>query len=444
MSSELFECPICDSDCFEPDLISCSGGHRVCLECVASHAKACLLSRQNPLSCPIDDCHSSYSKEDEKYILETLIPLSPEQKADLNDPSANPIELLEKVFNIKFGAPRRDPLRTVSHFDDAVALIHKASKVLVLSGAGISVSSGIPDYRSATGLYTKLAEEGETDPESLLSIQTFLEDPTIVYSLSEAFFRYEYVPTFTHFFVSALEEKGKLLKMYTQNTDHLERDAGLTRVLQCHGSRNSFICLQCGTVSTRSQIMDELMVGVPYCKKCPPKTSVLKPEEILFGESLPDEYYKSYKQDMASTDLVIVAGTSLKVHPFCDLLDIVPAEVPRILINREVVGKPGQFDLCLLGNIDDVFRKLAHSLGWSIPESLSDRISRLSRSPSASESTESQQHTPINYVTPAPVLQSPAESILVEQKTEEISVVYDPLLFDPAAPPFTLPQALMP
>lgn len=106
---------------------------------------------------------------------------------------------------------------------------------MVLTGAGVSVSCGIPDFRSKDGIYSRLSEFELDDPQQMFDLDFFRERPEIFYSFAREIFPSNFTPSPSHYFIKLLEDHGKLLRNYTQNIDTLEQKAGIHSVLQCHG-----------------------------------------------------------------------------------------------------------------------------------------------------------------------------------------------------------------
>lgn len=141
---------------------------------------------------------------------------------------------------------RRKRLDTVKTLEDVVELLRKANNVMIVTGAGVSVSCGIPDFRSETGIYSRLQEFELDDPQQMFDIQYFRESPEIFYSFAKELYPSNYEPSPSHMFVKLMEEKGKLLRNYTQNIDTLEHKAGIRRIVNCHGSFATASCVTCG------------------------------------------------------------------------------------------------------------------------------------------------------------------------------------------------------
>lgn len=215
---------------------------------------------------------------------------------------------------------------------------------------------------------------------------------------SHSIYPSHYLPSPSHYFVRELERRSKLLRMYSQNIDTLEQKAGITKVLQCHGSFATATCTDpaCGYHVDGEAIREAILTKqVPPCPQCTqrratanakrrakrPKTSaqweedasdddgdraygILKPDITFFGEKLPEAFDRSVFADRDLVDLILVMGTSLKVAPVADLLSHFPADVPTVLINRTPITHMAM-DVMLLGESDVIVEYLAHELGWS-------------------------------------------------------------------------------
>lgn len=264
------------------------------------------------------------------------------------------------------------PERLSSRTLDGVAEYIKsgrAKKVVIMAGAGISTSAGIPDFRSPdTGLYANLARLNLPFAEAVFDIGFFRENPLPFYTLAKELYPGKYRPTVTHSFFRLLQEKGLLLKVFTQNIDCLEREAGVSgeKIVEAHGSFAKQSCIDC-----KSGFPDKEMRGyvergeVPRCvnKTC---KGLVKPEIVFFGEQLPEEFHQN-RELPAQADLCIVLGTSLQVQPFASLPSFCQDGVPRVLINKEQVGGLGSRtdDVLMLGDCDKGVRRLAEACGWA-------------------------------------------------------------------------------
>ncbi|KAJ5585405.1 NAD-dependent protein deacetylase hst2-1 [Penicillium hispanicum] len=242
----------------------------------------------------------------------------------------------------------------------------KVRRIVVMVGAGISTSAGIPDFRSPdTGLYANLASLDLEEPEDVFAISFFRRNPKPFYALAHELYPGRYRPTVAHSFIKLLYNKGMLLKNFTQNIDCLERQAGIPGelIVEAHGSFATQRCIDC-----KAPYPDDEMHAlvhkseVPHCKEC---NGLVKPDIVFFGESLPTEFFDNHTLP-AAADLCIVMGTSLSVQPFSSLPSMCKEGTPRVLINMERVGGMGSRpdDVLLLGDCDAGVRRFARAMGW--------------------------------------------------------------------------------
>jgi NAD-dependent histone deacetylase SIR2 len=236
------------------------------------------------------------------------------------------------------------------------------------TGAGISTSAGIPDFRSPdTGLYANLARLNLPYAEAVFDIGYFRQNPLPFYILAHDLYPGKYKPTIAHCFVRLLSKKGLLLKLFTQNIDCLERGAGVPedKIIEAHGSFASQSCIECKSAYPADMMKTAIeKKDVPYCIS-PHCSGLVKPDIVFFGEELPKKFHQT-KMLPADADLCIIMGTSLTVQPFASLPNFCSNETPRVLINKERVGALGTRadDVLLLGDCDVGVRKLASALGW--------------------------------------------------------------------------------
>lgn len=167
---------------------------------------------------------------------------------------------------------KRAKLMKYNTIDDAVELLKRSKNIIVLTGAGISTSLGIPDFRSkGTGLYSKLEHLGLSDPQEVFDINIFRQDPNIFYSVARDILPNTERFSPTHAFIALLQQKGKLLTNYSQNIDNLEAKAGISpdKLVQCHGSFATATCVKCGYKVPGESIFPEIKAGrIPRCRKC--------------------------------------------------------------------------------------------------------------------------------------------------------------------------------
>lgn len=336
-------------------------------------------------------------------------------------------------------------LPNFNRIDQVIEKIKNANKILVLTGAGISTSLGIPDFRSKNGLYEKVSKLNLDDPQDVFTLDIFLENPSIFYSIAHEILPPDGIYSPLHAFIKLLQDENKLLRNYTQNIDNIESFVGIDddKVIQCHGSFATATCVTCnycikGT-DIYSYIRSNTIPLCPYCleekeliypttpvgfvkqedenanvgngiflgenslssnelnsdmslnglfdrekklheirSKTPSRKikthiehtaksyGVLKPDITFFGEGLPNQYNNNIDKDCKECDLLLCIGTSLKVQPVSNIVNLIDPKIPQILINRDDV-RTNEFDVKLLGFCDDIAAYICKLLGWEIP-----------------------------------------------------------------------------
>lgn len=248
---------------------------------------------------------------------------------------------------------------------------HLYRKVTILTGAGISVSAGIPDFRSPkTGLYATLKEKYDMDdPTEIFSLDTFLKKPELFYDFSKEFNWDEYDPTPTHYFIGLLHKKGLLGLNFTQNIDCLERKAGVPgeKIIPAHGDLSAAHCPKCKSSASLENFKSHVKEGkIYYCEKC--KDIPIKPSVVFFGENLPKSFFTSIPV-IEESDLGIIIGTSLVVTPFNALPTMYSKDANVVTINLEPIYHISRLHepsaLFLEGKCDDVIQGLVNDLGWA-------------------------------------------------------------------------------
>ncbi|XP_057883090.1 NAD-dependent protein deacetylase sirtuin-3, mitochondrial isoform X2 [Melospiza melodia melodia] len=237
-----------------------------------------------------------------------------------------------------------------------------------MAGAGISTPSGIPDFRSpGSGLYSNLEQYNIPYPEAIFELGYFFVNPKPFFTLAKELYPGNYRPNSAHYFLRLLHDKGLLLRLYTQNIDGLERVAGIPpdRLVEAHGTFATATCTVCQRNFPGEDFRGDVMGDrIPRCPVC---TGVVKPDIVFFGEQLPPRFLL-HLTDFPMADLLFVIGTSLEVEPFASLADAVRSSVPRVLINRELVGpfawQQRHNDVAELGDVVGGVERLVELLGW--------------------------------------------------------------------------------
>ncbi|KAL3233645.1 NAD-dependent protein deacetylase HST2 [Nakaseomyces bracarensis] len=261
-------------------------------------------------------------------------------------------------------------------------------KVIFMVGAGISTSSGIPDFRSPkTGLYHNLSKLNLPYAEAVFDIDYYQKNPQPFYMLANELYPGNFKPSKFHYMMRLFQDKDRLHRIYTQNIDTLEREAGINpdQIVEAHGSFAMNHCLECDKEYPLEYFKENLRKFSQYISdpkndpkkfdyvKCEDCEGLIKPKIVFFGENLPLEYFDSWDSDQEwllsdKKNLVIVAGTSLTVFPFASLPEEIPKNVRRVLCNLEVVGdfrnSPRDLDIRCQELTDDFADKLATELGW--------------------------------------------------------------------------------
>ena len=227
--------------------------------------------------------------------------------------------------------------------------IEESNKIVFFGGAGVSTESGIPDFRSVDGLYS---QKFEYPPETIISHSFYLRKP-------EYFFRFYrekmlplgFEPNVTHRVLAKWEEQGKLRAVVTQNIDGLHQKAGSKRVYELHGSVLRNYCTRCRKFHSAEFIKNA--DGIPKCD-C---GGTVKPDVVLYEESLDQNTIEKSVQAIREADLLIVAGTSLTVYPAAGLVNYYRGN-RLVLINRDATAYDQLADLVFHESLGGIFGKL--------------------------------------------------------------------------------------
>lgn len=230
------------------------------------------------------------------------------------------------------------------------AALKDARRVVFLGGAGVSVASGIPDFRSAHGLYSQKRVDG-LSYEEVLSHDYFVEHTEGFYDFYWTGMVYPNAKPNKAHLALARYEKDHVVDILTQNIDGLHQDAGSTHVYEIHGSVRRYHCLNCNKAYTLDELPHK---GIPVCPRC---GGLIKPDVVLYGEGLPEEAVYQGLAAVERADVMIVGGTSLTVYPF--------AAFPRyfrgklsILINNQNTPLDDDFDIVLHEDIGEVLEEI--------------------------------------------------------------------------------------
>uniref|UniRef100_A0A7S1MAE3 Deacetylase sirtuin-type domain-containing protein n=1 Tax=Neobodo designis TaxID=312471 RepID=A0A7S1MAE3_NEODS len=298
----------------------------------------------------------------------------------------------------------------------------KYKNIVVLTGAGVSTAAGIPDFRSRAGMY-ELSKVFPrlTHSMAVFDAHYFREDPVPFYYIVNKIMKKRpdandskandntaaagsplasYDPTWTHSFLRLLEQRGVLLRVYTQNVDCMELAAGLdpSRLVQFHGTMADAKCNKCGKRAPLQEVKEALLTPskdpvtstpldftVPRCRRCTNPGATVKPNIVLFNEGIPFGALAQAAADFPRADLLLCIGSTFQVFPFAGLAAKVDDCVPRVLLNLEKVASGNSAsndafgtsqklfafddddnvrDVFVGGPCDDTVKRLAAAVGW--------------------------------------------------------------------------------
>ncbi|RJP34820.1 MAG: NAD-dependent deacylase [Actinobacteria bacterium] len=239
----------------------------------------------------------------------------------------------------------------------AAQLILESIQVVVLTGAGISVESGIPDFRSPGGLWTKY------DPLLYGTYESFVNHPERFWEMAK-----ELNPTLenaepnpAHYALAELERLGKCRAVITQNIDHLHQRAGSSDVLELHGTHRTGHCMSCSRAFTLEE-MKELSKHGECVACCPEDEATIKPDVVFFGEPLNSKVLSRAAELASTSDLMLVVGCSLEVYPAAALPDYTKRRKGRLVfVNTIATYHDDSADLVCLGKAGEVLPAIVES-----------------------------------------------------------------------------------
>ncbi len=241
----------------------------------------------------------------------------------------------------------------MNDFEMAKKIIQEGSNIVFFGGAGVSTASGIPDFRSATGLYNRKAGS-DYSPEYMLSHTFFIKHPDYFYDyLRNNLYYPKAQPNDAHQALAKLEKEGKLTAVVTQNIDGLHQAAGSKNVIEFHGSSNRFHCMQCKKEYSAELVYQS--TDVPRCDVC---GGLVRPDIVLYEEPIDPNVYQRAIEAVSNADILIVGGTSLVVYPAAGLLAYYDKK-KLILINQETTANDHAANYILKGDISQILKELA-------------------------------------------------------------------------------------
>ena len=241
--------------------------------------------------------------------------------------------------------------------EQLTSMLRESSRIVFFGGAGVSTASGIPDFRSASGLYNQKYKR-TLSPEEMVSHSFFVRDPEDFFDFYRDKLIYpEAKPNDCHKALAALEQAGKLTAVVTQNIDGLHQMAGSKNVFELHGSVRRNYCVKC------HKFFDETAVlqadGVPHCDHC---GGVIKPDVVLYEEMLDEDVMDGAARAIMKADMLIIGGTSLVVYPAAGFVRYFRGR-HLVLINKSVTPMDDEAELVIHEDIATVMGEAVRALG---------------------------------------------------------------------------------
>ena len=237
----------------------------------------------------------------------------------------------------------------------ARALLAEAESAAAFTGAGMSTASGVPDFRSPGGIWSRYKpvpfQEFVADPEARRRYWQYKKETYADFARAR--------PNPGHRALAAMEDAGRLRGVVTQNIDGLHQEAGSRFVLELHGTNRRVVCIRCAASFTAAEIQSRLLEGcdVPECDRC---GGILKAATVSFGQALPADVLEASFHVATTVDVLFVLGSSLAVHPAASIpAAAADAGVRLVIVNREPTPLDGAAEVVLRGPLEDVLPALA-------------------------------------------------------------------------------------
>lgn len=244
---------------------------------------------------------------------------------------------------------------TAASLDALKKAIENSRRIVVLTGAGASVPSGIPDFRSAHGLYA--TPFGNYPAETVISHDFFLSHPKEFYEFYKSKMIYPSAkPNAMHTLLARLEKEGRIEGIVTQNIDGLHTAAGSKKVYELHGSIERNRCERCNKFFDLDYIISS--EGIPHCDEC---GGIIKPEVVLYGENLDEDVLEGAIRAIQRADMLMVIGTSLVVYPAAGLIGYFTGRVTA-LVNKSSTYFDSQADILVNEDCEKVALWLGENL----------------------------------------------------------------------------------
>ena len=228
-------------------------------------------------------------------------------------------------------------------------IIDDSSRIVFFGGAGVSTESGIPDFRSADGIYH---QKYKYSPEQVVSHSFFMQHTEAFYDFyKEKMMILDAKPNPAHYKLAELEQAGKLTAVVTQNIDGLHHAAGSRTVYELHGSIHRNYCMECGRFYDAEYV--KKTSGIPRCE-C---GGVIKPDVVLYEEGLDPKTIQGAVEAIAAADTLIIGGTSLVVYPAAGFIDYFGGK-HLVVINKSETAKTVRAELSIAAPIGEIFSKI--------------------------------------------------------------------------------------
>ena len=240
----------------------------------------------------------------------------------------------------------------MNKYEASKDIINHARQIVVFTGAGISVPSGIPDFRSSEGIYNQETNLSAT-PEDIISHSFYEKHPEEFFEFYKTKMCYpEAQPNEAHKYLARLEKQGKNVIIITQNIDGLHQKAGSNLVYELHGNIHRNYCEKCSRMYGLEYVMNA--EGVPHCDKC---GATIKPDVVLYEEELDQDIINRSISAIMTCDVLLVIGTSLSVYPAAGFIRYFKGDY-IVIINKERTRVDDQCDLVFNEDVVEVIKKL--------------------------------------------------------------------------------------
>ena len=240
----------------------------------------------------------------------------------------------------------------MSKYDSLKQILDEGRQILVFTGAGISVPSGIPDFRSADGIYNQKTKLN-IPPEEIISHTFFYNHTKEFFEFYKEKMIYEDAePNYAHKFIANLEKKGKNVIVVTQNIDGLHQQAGSSTVYELHGSIHRNYCEKCNRSFGLKYVMTHN--PIPYCDRC---HGIVKPDVVLYEEELNSYVIERAISAIMTCDVMLVIGTSLTVYPAAGFIRYFKGQY-LVVINKDATAYDSNCDLVFNEDVINVIKNI--------------------------------------------------------------------------------------